>query len=74
MGKIPSCGTLSKFYMDSMIRANRTGERYGQAIINHLSVVRPGLASLVHRTNLDVSDMQGPADNFAVLIETNWYC
>lgn len=77
--KAPSHGTLSKFYMDAMLRANAKKERYGQACFNHLLSVRPDLAEAVRGSDKDVFFMNGPADNFerwdrfAVFIETNWY-
>lgn len=76
---VPAGDTLSKFYMDAMIRANQRKERYGQACFNHLCSVRPSLAEEVRGTDKDVFYLNGPADNFerwdrfAVFIETNWY-
>ncbi len=75
----PSYGTLSKFYMDAMLRANAKKERYGQACFNHLCDVRADLAEAVRGSDKDPFHMHGPADNFerwdrfAVFIETNWY-
>jgi hypothetical protein len=77
--KIPSCGTLSKFYMDAAIRARTNGERYGQAVFNHLFMIRPDLSEQIRGTDKDPFYMNGPADNFARwdafawFIETNWY-
>lgn len=75
----PAAGTLSKFYMDAMLRANSKKERYGTAIYNHLWEVRPDLAEIARGSLFDPYDMKGPADNFrrwdafAVFVETRWY-
>lgn len=75
----PAYGTLSKFYMDGMIRARTNGERYGQALFNLLVERRPNLAEQVRATNRDPFYLNGPAENFArwdafaTYIEQNWY-
>lgn len=76
---IPECGTLSKFYMDGMIRARSNGERYGQALFNLLTERHPFLAEQIRGSDRDPFYLSGPAqdfarwDRFAAFIEQNWY-
>jgi hypothetical protein len=69
--------SLHKFYFDSIIRARRNQERYGQAMFNHLCEVRPGLSEMVRGTNMDPfycsSPMDAQFDRFVAFIEQNWY-
>lgn len=71
--------TLSKFYMDGMIAAGSGHIRYGQALFNLLSQVRPDLAEQVRGSDKDIFFMNGPADNFerwdrfAVFVESQWH-
>ncbi len=71
--------TLCKFYMDGMILAREKGWRYGQALFNLLTDVRPDLAEEIRGTDKDPFYMVGPADNFdrwdrfAQHVERGWY-
>lgn len=79
MKPIPTCGTLSKFYMDGMTRARTNRERYGQACFNHLAEIRPDLSEQIRGTDKDPFRLLGPAqdfdrwDRFSSFIEQNWY-
>lgn len=71
--------TLSKFYMDGMIAAQSGRIRYGQALFNLLTEVRPDLAEQVRGSDKDIFFMRGPQDNFdqwdrfATFIESQWH-
>lgn len=70
--------SLHRFYFDSILRARKTGERYGQALFNHLCEVRPELSEKVRATGIDPFFLTGPQDNpqkwdeFIEFIETRW--
>jgi hypothetical protein len=68
--------SLHKFYFDAISRTCRTGERYGQAMFNHLSEVRPELAEAVRGTEMDpfhVQRINDPRwDKFVEFIEMYW--
>ena len=68
--------SLHKFYFDAQVRAHKTGERYGQAMFNHLCDVRPDLAERVRGTVNDpfyVERLNHPNwDRFVAYIEANW--
>lgn len=70
--------SLHQFYFDAIIY-NRENPclRYGQAMFNHLAVVRPDLAEMVRGTNCDpfhcVSPTQGAFNRFTNFIEKCWY-
>jgi hypothetical protein len=68
---------LHKFYFDGITRARKTGERYCQAMFNHLHDVRPDLAEQVRGTDKDPFYCPSPDDprwdRFVNFIETNWY-
>ncbi len=69
--------SMHRFYFDAITRARNTGERYGQAMFNHLLTVRPDLAAIVRGTDKDpfyVSALSHPNwDRFVAFIEKNWY-
>lgn len=69
--------SLHKFYFDAIVRARNTGERYGQAMFNHLYEVRPDLAEQVRSQPTDpfyVEKLNHPAwDRFVYFIEKNWF-
>lgn len=69
--------SLHKFYFDGITRARVTGERYCQAMFNHLAEVRPEMAELVRGSETDPFHCQGPTDprwdRFVEFIEKNWY-
>jgi hypothetical protein len=69
--------SLHKFYFDAISRARNTGERYGQAMFNHLWEVRPDLSEKVRGTDKDpfyVDRLYDPRwDAFVEFIESNWY-
>lgn len=68
--------SLHKFYFDAQMRARKTGERYGQAMFNHLYEVRPDLSEQIRATDADpfyVSELSDPRwDRFISFIEKNW--
>lgn len=68
--------SLHKFYFDAITRARVSGERYGQAMFNHLCEVRPDLSEQVRGTDKDpfhVSHLNHPNwDRFVSFIEANW--
>jgi hypothetical protein len=69
--------SLHKFYFDGILRARKTGERYCQAMFNHLCEVRPDLSEQVQGSIMDpfyaVSPQDPRWDKFVAFIETNWY-
>lgn len=69
--------TLHRFYFDAITRARTNGERYGQAMFNHLYQVRPDLSEQIRGSNKDpfyISGLSDPIwDRFVEFIETNWY-
>ncbi len=69
--------SLHKFYFDAITRARENRERYGQAMFNHLSIVRPELAAQVRGTDRDpfqVHSLDDPRwDRFVDHIESRWY-
>lgn len=69
--------SLHKFYFDAISRARSKRERYGQAMFNHLVIVRPDLSERVRGTDMDpfyVEQLSHPDwDRFVKFIETNWY-
>jgi hypothetical protein len=69
--------SLHHYYFDAITRANSTGERYGQAMFNHLVEVRPDLSEQVRATSMDpfhVRTLSDPRwDRFVAFIESNWY-
>lgn len=68
--------SLHKFYFDAQHRARGTGERYGQAMFNHLCDVRPDLSEQVRATDMDpfhVERLNDPRwDRFVTFLEANW--
>lgn len=68
--------SLHKFYFDAIQRARREGERYGQAMFNHLCSVRPDLSEKVRGSDMDafyVEKLSDPRwDRFVEYIEKNW--
>lgn len=79
MATVEINGTVSlhRFYFDAIIRSQKTRERYGQAMFNHLLSVRPELAEKVRGTEKDpfyVSQLADPRwDKFVSFIEAEWY-
>lgn len=69
--------SLHKFYFDGITRARKTGERYCQAMFNHLAEVRPEIAEAVRGTVCDPFHAQSPTDprwdRFVAYIESHWY-
>lgn len=69
--------SLHKFYFDALTRCRRTGERYGQAMFNHLCEVRPDLSEAIRSTVNDPFYLNSPNDsrfdNFTAFIEKHWY-
>lgn len=69
--------SLHKFYTDGEVRARHRGERYCQAMFNHLTEVRPALAELVRGSLADPFYASGPQDirwkRFVKFIEMHWY-
>lgn len=69
--------SLHKFYFDSITRAREKHERYGQALFNHLCVVRADLSGQVRGTmDKDPFYCTSPKDKrfdaFIAFIEENW--
>lgn len=75
--------TLYQFYAAAIRRYERPcrkgleTERYGQAMFNHLSIVRPDLAGKIRGTECDpffIPDTTHPNwQRFVQFIESNWY-
>jgi hypothetical protein len=69
--------SLHKFYFDAIMRGRETGERYGQAMFNQLTIARPELAAQVRGTDRDpfyVSRLDDPRwDKFVEHIESRWF-
>lgn len=69
--------SLHKFYFDGIARGLRTGERYCQAMFNHLHEVRPDLSERVCGTDHDPFYCESPQDpkwdRFVTFIEANWH-
>lgn len=74
---MPEPISLHKFYFDGITRARKTGERYCQAMFNHLHEVRPDLSVRIEATDKDPFYAPSPKDprwdRFVAFIETNWY-
>jgi hypothetical protein len=68
--------SLHQFYFDAQARARKTGERYGQAMFNHLYEVRPDLSEQVRGQDTDpfyVERLSQPRwDRFVTFLEANW--
>ena len=70
--------SLHQFYYEVQCRAKEKGERYGQAMFNHLSIIRSDLSERVRGTDKDPFYMD--YDNiywttfvsFFDFIEANW--
>ena len=73
--------TLHEFYEEVSLLKKRTGQRYGQSLMNLLDDVKPNLSKHIRKTGL-VNDGLDPfyvKDGTALplelfdYIETNWY-
>ncbi len=68
--------SLHKFYFDGITRARMKGERYCQAMFNHLCEVRPDLSEKVRASDMDPFYCATPNDpkfdRFIAYIEKNW--
>lgn len=68
--------SLHKFYFDAATLARVHRWRYGQAIFNHLTQIRPDLAEIIRGTDKGpfyVENLHDPRwDRFVEFIETKW--
>ncbi len=73
--------SLHRFYFDAITRARCKSERYGQAMCNHLYMVRPDLSMQIGTntgadTDMDpffcVSPNDPKFDRFIEFVEKNW--
>ena len=67
--------SLHKFYFDAITRARVKKERYGQAMFNHLFMVKPELAEKVRGTDMDpfyVETLDSRWERFVAFIEKEW--
>ena len=68
---------LYKYFQDAYKRQADTGERLGQAMFNHLLIIRPKLANAVRGTENDPfysasTPEHKPMVNFRRFIAANW--
>lgn len=68
---------LHKFFQDAEERGALTGERYCQAMFNHLHEVRPDLAEAIRGSDKDPYYSVGPQTSewtrFVAYLQENWY-
>lgn len=67
---------IHRFWIGAGERISRTGERYGQALFNHLESVRPDLANRVRGTDADpfrcFDAYSAQIERFAEFVEREW--
>jgi len=70
--------TLEEFYHQARLRQEETKERYGQALFNLLTVVRPFMAEEIRSTDKDpfyTDDKRGKErlEAFHLFLAENWF-